>query len=296
MISIIIPVKNDKRIEKTLKKLEKIPKPEKTEILVVDASEGKLDAIKKKFPTVRWVYFYNKTDKNYTLPEQRNLGLKKARGDLIAFIDADCIPTQNWLINLTKPIREEGEDYVTGLVKPLGGPSVYDIEWEKAAKRKYRNVAGTANTIFKRKILSEVGYFDEDFEYGEDSDFTWRVIDAGYKIRYNKEAVIFDYFGNLKQRIRRSINYGIARVRLYKKHPDKWRNLFGYSADTWIYPVYILLLPITFFWPYYLLFLLIPLTRNLLTKSLRKKPIEKIFLDLIFGLGVLKELFFPKKD
>ncbi len=47
MISIIIIVKSDRGIENTLKKLVKIPKPEKTEILVVDVSEGNLYDIKK---------------------------------------------------------------------------------------------------------------------------------------------------------------------------------------------------------------------------------------------------------
>ena len=91
MISIIIPVKNDRRIEITIKDLLKIPKPEKTEIIVVDASEGNLDDIKKKFPKVRWIYFHNKTGKKYTFTEQINLGLKNIRGDLIAFI-ADKLP------------------------------------------------------------------------------------------------------------------------------------------------------------------------------------------------------------
>ena len=60
MISIIIIVKSDRGIENTLKKLVKIPKPEKTEIFVVDASEGNLYDIKKEFPSVRWIYFHNK--------------------------------------------------------------------------------------------------------------------------------------------------------------------------------------------------------------------------------------------
>lgn len=63
MISVIIPVKNDREIENTLNEMFNIPKPEKTEILVVDASEGNLDDIKKRFPKVRWVYFKNNTHK-----------------------------------------------------------------------------------------------------------------------------------------------------------------------------------------------------------------------------------------
>ena len=56
MISVIILVKNDREIKNALNEIFNIPKPEKTEILVVDASEGNLDDIREKFPKVRWVY------------------------------------------------------------------------------------------------------------------------------------------------------------------------------------------------------------------------------------------------
>ncbi|GAJ00710.1 unnamed protein product, partial [marine sediment metagenome] len=96
---------------------------------------------------------------------------------------------------------------------------------------------------------------------------------------------------NLKKEGERAFRRGKTSVRLYKKHPEKWKNLFSSKADVLIYPLYILFFPITFFWPYYLLFLLIPISRNLFTKSLRKLVFEKVFLDLVSGWGVLTELF-----
>ncbi len=297
MISIIIPVKNDRKIEETLKNLKKIKKPEKTEIVVVDASEGNLDDIKRKFPYVRWIYFHNKTNKRYTFTEQINLGLKNAKGDLIAFIDADCIPDKNWLIELARPIRNEGEDYVTGLVKPIGGRSIHDAKWKNIDKNKYRSEAGSANSIFKKKILSEIGFYDERFEAGSDKDFSWRAIDAGYKIRYNNKAIIFDHWGNLKQEIKRAFRYAEAQVRLYKKHPNRWKNLLNYQIDLFtvysiIYFIYIIsLLPITFIFPYYPLFLLIPIMKNI-----KRGPFKKLLFDFSWGLGILKELIFPQKN
>jgi glycosyltransferase involved in cell wall biosynthesis len=93
MISIIIIVKDDRGIEDTLNSLKKIKKPEKTEVIVVDASkkETLLD-IRKKFPNVKWIYFQSKMDNKITISEQRNIGIKKARGDIITFIDANCTP------------------------------------------------------------------------------------------------------------------------------------------------------------------------------------------------------------
>lgn len=287
MISIIIIVKNDRGIEDTLKKLIKILKPEKNEILVIDASEGKLDYIKNKFPKVRWIYFHNKTDKKITIPEQRNLGIKKAKGNIIVFIDANCIPQKNWIINLIRPLIEEKENVVAGLVKSISKKSIHDQTWIKI-KSKYLSECGAANLAFNKNIIKKIGYFDENFEAGEDIDFTWRIINKGYKIRYNKNAIVYHDWGNLKQEVKRAFGYGQARLRLYKKYPNKWKNLFGCDLNVITYPTYILLLPITFFWSYYPLFILIPLVKNI-----KRNPIKIVFLNLIYGLGVLKE-FFPK--
>ncbi len=286
MISIIIIVKNDRRIENTLKKLFKIPKPEETEILVIDVSEGYLDDIKNIFPSVRWIYYHNKKNKEITLPEQRNLGLKKAKGDIIAFIDADCIPDNNWLIELAKSINNEEKIIVAGSVISFGKKTTWDTEEE----RKYLDKASTSNMAFKKEIIKKVGFFDEKLYYGEDTDFTWRAIDSGYKIRYNKHAIIYHDWGSLRKDIRRSRWYGEAQVSLYKKHPHRWKNLFGCSITVLIYPLYIILLPLTFFWPYYPLFIIIPILKNI-----KRQPIKITFLNLTYGFGVLKELFFPRK-
>jgi len=287
MISIIIIVKNDRRIENTLKKLFKIPKPEKTEILVIDVSEGKLDDIKNIFPSVRWIYYHNKKGKKITLPEQRNLGLKKAQGDIIAFIDADCVPDNNWLIELAKSISNEEKIVVAGSIKSIGKKTTWDVEEE----RKYLDEASTNNMAFKKEIIKKVGFFDEKLNYGEDIDFTWRATDLGYKIRYNKNAIIYHDWGNLRQDIKRSLWYGEARVKLYKKHPHRWKNLFGYNITVLIYPLYIIFLPLTFFWPYYPLFIIIPIIKNI-----KRQPLKLVFINLIYGFSVLKELFFPNKN
>ena len=85
--------------------------------IIYSASEFWQDTIpalilKFRFPKVRWIYFHNKTNKKITIPEQRNLGIKKARGDIIVFIDANCVPRKNWLVELTMPIFKDNENIV----------------------------------------------------------------------------------------------------------------------------------------------------------------------------------------
>ncbi len=96
LVSIIIVVKNDRGIEATLEHLSRIGNRIRHEIIVVDASEPELLAeIRQKFPVVRWYQFPPSLKR--TTPQQRNRGIELARGDIIAFIDANCIPADTWL-------------------------------------------------------------------------------------------------------------------------------------------------------------------------------------------------------
>lgn len=296
MISIIIIVKNDREIENTLNSLDETKKPEKTEIIVVDASkkETLLD-IKKKFPKVIWFYYENKTEKKITIPEQRNMGIKKSNGRIIIFVDAGCVVEKNWLIELIKPIKNDNEYFVTGLVKSKDKNSFHNSHWVQRKNREYISECGTANAAFKKEIINTAGLFDESFDYGSDTEFSWRVIESGFKIRYTQQAVIYHNWGDLGQDIKRAIRYGEARVRIYKKHhlrPSsvlKRGELFTlYSFGLFVYIISIIPLSIFFLW--YPLLILIPLIKNI-----KYSPIKKMIFDFFHGFGVLKELFFPPR-
>ncbi len=185
-ISIIIPTKNDFDLDKTLISVEKTKKPEKTEILVIDASKGNLDDIKKKFPKVRWIYFHNKTNKKRTFVEQLNLGTKEAKGDILVFVDGGCIVEKKWLYELTKPILEQKEDFVVGAIR-----SPKKSHHNLYGGSEYLECCGTANTAIKKEVALKVGERDENFSYGSDIDFSRRAIDWGYKIKYIPKEYLY---------------------------------------------------------------------------------------------------------
>jgi GT2 family glycosyltransferase len=290
-ISIIIIVKNDYRIEKTLEYLEGIRTDHQYEIIVVDASAVNLLVdIKNKFINVNWLYYTKKPNKK-TYPEQRNIGIANAKGEIIIFIDADCIPDDGWLDEIIKPIIEQGELIVAGSVKSIGGRSFWDVEQESMQLKEYIDECSTINMAFVKSIIKRVGFFDETFEAGEDTDFLWRAVDSGYKIKYNKNAIVYHDWGNLQHQIKRAITYGEARVRLYAKHSNRLKNLSYKDNATLLYPLYLLFLPVSIIFPYYLLLIIIPIL-----KDIRKSPFKTFFFQMLFGFGVLKGfVFFLKK-
>lgn len=286
MLSIIIIVKNDRGIDDTLVNIESQNISEEYEVIVVDASLGKLDDIKKKHKNTRWIDFVNDTNKKITIPEQRNLGIKSAHGNIIVFIDAGCIPEQNWLQYLATPILRNEEQIVAGKTLSLGERVLRDQTAELNKNKKYLVEAPTINLAIKKSIFNDIGIFDTQFPFGEDIDFTWRCIDNGYKIRYSENAIVKHSWGNWHSDLMRSYNYGLARARLYKKHYTRWKHLFTNDLPVIVYPIFIVFLPLTFYFWFYPFLLLVPFIKNI-----KHKPFQVLSDHLLYGLGVIRGIF-----
>jgi len=285
MISVVIILKNDLRIVSTIKELNKQTYKGKFEIVVVDRSTITYPKIRSKVP-LRWIK-YDPKGRRFTIPHQRNVGIREAKGEIVVFLDANCIPKPNWLTKMVEPMKKENENLVLGVTLSTNENSLNNIPTERYGRKKYVDDAWTNNLGFKKKIIKNVGYFDESFDYGSDVEFSWRTINLGYKIRYQPEAISYHDWGDIKEEIGRSILYGKARTKLYIKHyKTHWKNLFGKDSPVLLYPTLILLLPLAFIFPWYLL--VFPL---LMLKNIREKnPLGILTKHIFFGIGVLTEL------
>ena len=285
LASIVIINKNDRGIADTLAALQDIDCPIPYEVVVVDASSGKLDDIAAKFPKVKWIPFASRTGRRFTIPEQRNTGVAEAKGDIIVYTDANCIPQKGWLNLLLAPILKGEERIVAGSTMSRNGVTVHDQNRERREGLKYLDECPTINLAFTREAFDKIGAFDERFDYGSDVDFSWRAADLGIKVRYIPEAMIAHDWGKSGDNMKRAYRYGIARARLYKKHPRRWRRLLGPDITALVYPVYLVGLPLTlWFWPYPLL-ILVPLAKNL-----QHQPQKVLANHLVYAFGVLREL------
>lgn len=283
--SVVIINKNDRAVADTLAALRTIDSPVTFEVVVIDASEGKLGDIAAAFPEVRWVSFASKTGRKFTIPEQRNTGVMEAKGEIIVYTDSSCIPQNDWLQLLLAPILSGEEQIVAGSTISRGGPSIHDQNDARRKGLKYLNECPTINLAFTRKAFDTIGGFDERFDYGSDVDFSWRAADLGYKVRYIHDAQVAHDWGNGSENLKRAYRYGIARMRLYKKHPKRWPQLFGQDITALIYPVYLVGLPLTIWFWFYPLLILIPLAKNI-----RQQPLKVLQKHLVYAAGELREL------
>jgi glycosyltransferase involved in cell wall biosynthesis len=287
MISLVIISKDEPSLGETLTLVadQLASSTEGGEIVVVDASNGRLDHIRRTHEdTVRWLDFQPPPGVRVSIPHQRNVGVRETKGDIIVFTDAGCLPRPGWLERLVEPLQ--ASDSVTaGVSQGMSGQILYELPPEQAGENTYLREAPTLNLAFRREVFDAVDGFDESFSYGSDVDFTWRLNDMGYRIRRVPDAIIQHDYGTSQRQRRRSYVYGKARARLYLKHKARRKLVLRDDPIAVVYPLFLLGLPVTLIFPPYLLLLLIPAWRN------RSLGMARVIVDhLWFGAGVLAEL------
>jgi glycosyltransferase involved in cell wall biosynthesis len=286
-ISIIIITKNDEGVAITLDALKHVQYPAETEIIVVDGSlpKNRLEHIREKYSEVFWLAYDSSKDKKATFSQQRNMGVRSARGKCIIFLDSSCIPREDWLTILYSSINDQ-HPIVASKTESLGMTSVYGAN-SKTTLTEIKESNGNGLGM-EKSVFDKIGGFDERFSYGEDTDFSWRASDAGYKIMLNPKAVIGHDFGDFKTELKRAFRYGAARAKLYRRHTERVGQLLGHDINVLAYSLFIVFSPIAIIFPAYLLILLIPIILNI-----RRRPFAVVGTNFIYGLGAIVGLVTP---
>jgi glycosyltransferase involved in cell wall biosynthesis len=152
----------------------------------------------------------------------RNFGIKNSDGEIIAFTDADAIPDRNWLIELVKEFKDDSIGGVAGKVVTDSQKLLFPLRVSPIAE------FVTCNIAYRKNVLLQVGLFDEKFKYPfrEDSDLAYRILDQGYKIIYQNNAVVYHPVKQITLRdLLHFIKYHSYDVLLFKKHPKRARAL-----------------------------------------------------------------------
>ncbi len=166
------------------------------------------------------------------LSAARNVGFARASGDVIAFVDADCVVDEDWLTFLTRPIVERTCDCVGGpnigpdephwvaraIAMSPGSPQCVMLD-DVAAE----HVPG-CNCAFTRESLTAVGGFDCRFRTaGDDVDLCWRFLDRGYRIAFAPGAFVWHHRRRtVRAYFRQQKGYARAESLLMVLHPERF--------------------------------------------------------------------------
>ncbi len=231
----------------------------------------------------------------------RNMGLRAARYDLLAFIDADCWAPPDWLEKLIDGYRAHSGPKLAGVgganVPPDNGRRFYKLLriFMNTYLGSHGSVQGvnyrqdkmvphlpTVNVLYCRDILLQTGGFDNTFgNIGEDQDLSYRLTGRGFKLYYIAGAfVVHKLRPDFRSWCKNMFVYGKGRTWLMRKHPARIKiPLLLPAALTAMHLVWMVYRPALVFLFYYPMVLLYSFFQG------QKAGRPELFLQL-FGLYV----------
>jgi cellulose synthase/poly-beta-1,6-N-acetylglucosamine synthase-like glycosyltransferase len=153
----------------------------------------------------------------------RNLGLGRSNGQLVGFLDAHCIPDQDWVRLMAERCQIDGVGGCQGWIENKSiNPHVQRYLNQSGAFSNERVLADTVsgkrnvypwilggNCMYRREALIEAGFFSEGLEACEDVDLAWRVVLLGYQLSYVAQAKLVHYdCGSWHAFLKKGIRYG----------------------------------------------------------------------------------------
>lgn len=132
----------------------------------------------------------------------RNAGIAAtdSTGDVIAFLDADCVAEPSWLASLVERLATTGAAGAGGPLRNVAAPGWVSRYLHAARFYRHRVRHGvvdylvTANVAFRRDALLAVGGFSQrDGVWGEDADLSFRLTLAGYTLLLAQQGIVTHY-------------------------------------------------------------------------------------------------------
>ena len=247
-VSVIVPVRNrPAEITACLRSLTRLDYPaEKLEIIVVDdASDDATPETAARFSEVRLLRMQKHRQASFC----RNRGAEAARGDILAFIDSDCLADPTWLKELAPAFRDSSLGALGGWVDAACEENDLDRyekvksalkigAWFKRSEQAERFFYVPAcNFLVRKAAFLSLGGFRETLHVGEDVDFCWRLQDEGSVLEYRPMGrVSHKHRNRLAAFCARRFDYGTSEPMLQQLHTGRVKTLYlpGSESFFWL--------------------------------------------------------------
>jgi len=297
--SIIIPVYNrPQEIDELLQSLTQVNYSDFEVIVIEDGSHLSSEDICLNYQ--KHLNLTYKTQKNSGPGPARNTGAKLANGDYFLFFDSDCLIPPAYFEEVNKELND---------VDCFGGPDMAHESFNTIQKAISYSMTSTLTTggirggkkkldkfyprSFNMGIKKEVFRKLDGFEklrFGEDLDFSMRILKSGFTTKLiDKAAVFHKRRNNFKTFFKQVYNSGIARINLNYRHPGSLKLVHAIPAVFTLGYLFTLLLGL--FFPLLFVLIVIPwiifsIDATLQTKSIKVGATSSIAAMVqIFGYG-----------
>ena len=231
--SIIVPVYNrPDEVDELLESLCSQTLKDFEVVIVEDGSQKPCKDVCDKYANILDLHYYNK--ENSGPGQSRNYGVERAQGDYVIILDSDVVLPNGYLEAVNSKLQASNFS-----VQSFGGPdathpsftpiqkaisysmtSFFTTGGIRGGKKKLdKFYPRSFNMGIRRDIYQELGGFTK-MRFGEDIDFSYRIVEAGYQPQLFPEAWVWHKRRtDFRKFFRQVYNSGIARINLEKRHP-----------------------------------------------------------------------------
>ncbi len=155
--------------------------------------------------------------------EGRNLGAAQATGDLLAFIDGDCMANAHWLERIVAAWEGRPRRVVAGRTLLTGYWAFTKLHRVELPHKGQDTTWPSCNLAYPRALFQEIGGFDPRFVTAEDIDLNYRAIEAGGEIVLARDAIVYARArDSITGFLRQAYWNGYGRKQLTRKHGRLW--------------------------------------------------------------------------
>ncbi len=230
--SIIVPVYNrPDEVDELLASLTRQNFKDFEVIIVEDGSAVPCKEVCDKYNSRLAIRYFMKP--NSGPGQSRNYGVERATGDYVLILDSDVVVPQSYLQAVDEELKREpceafggpdrAEDSFTPTQKAISYSmtSFFTTGGIRGGKKKLdKFYPRSFNMGVRRDVYNRLGGFSR-MRFGEDIDFSIRIIKAGCRCRFFPGAWVYHKRRtDFRKFWRQVFNSGIARINLYKKYPE----------------------------------------------------------------------------